>query len=435
MGALAQQERRTLLQYAALLMTGAAAVYLSWADLEPSWEAATWLLRVVRLLIVLSAMTFLVSVVVRRQLGADSRWLEPVRRITATFGAGALVTLVLVLLIEFSIFDAERGVPIDSAHSGAVIVVLVGLVVGLLSMALWPGRDPLALSENGRMLYVYGAELVATLLFVHVYFCLPWLFHGRFHDYWPYIIMVIAFAGVGVSELFQRRGLRVLAEPLTRTGGFLPLLSALGWWVVEAKETDYSALLFLVGLLYLVLCYYRRSVLSGVAAALAGNGALWRLLYETNFAFWRHPQLWLIPPAVSVLIASQMNRRRLPPTQLAGMRYASILVIYLSSTSEMFIRGIGESLWPPMLLASLSVAGVFLGLVLQVRAFLYLGTSFVFLSMVSMVWHAQRAIQHSWPWWAFGIGLGIGILAVFGVFEKKRPEVMAWIEKLRHWEQ
>ena len=84
---------------------------------------------------------------------------------------------------------------------------------------------------------------------------------------------------------------------------------------------------------------------------------------------------------------------------------------------------------------SLSVAGVFLGLVLQVRAFLYLGTSFVFLSMVSMVWHAQRAIQHSWPWWAFGIGLGIGILAVFGVFEKKRPEVMAWIEKLRHWEQ
>ena len=117
------------------------------------------------------------------------------------------------------------------------------------------------------------------------------------------------------------------------------------------------------------------------------------------------------------------------------MRYASILVIYLSSTSEIFIRGVGQSLWPPIVLACLSMAGVFLGIMLRVRAFLYLGSSFVMLSIVSMVWHARVAIDHTWPWWAFGIGSGICILIFFGAFEKKRPEIMRWIEQLQKWEE
>jgi protein-S-isoprenylcysteine O-methyltransferase Ste14 len=159
------------------------------------------------------------------------------------------------------------------------------------------------------------------------------------------------------------------------------------------------------------------------------------LLYDTGFSPWHQPQFWLIPPAVSVLIAAQLNRQRLAAAQLAAVRYASILVIYLSSTSEMFLRGIGESLWPPMVLAALSVCGVLLGIALRIRAFLYLGSSFVLLSVVSMIWHASRAIQHVWPWWAFGIGMGLVILTLFGLFEKKRPELTRWIETLQQWDQ
>jgi hypothetical protein len=57
------------------------------------------------------------------------------------------------------------------------------------------------------------------------------------------------------------------------------------------------------------------------------------------------------------------------------------------------------------------------------------------LSVISMVWHAQRAINHVWPWWAFGIGLGICILVIFGLFEKKRPEITAWVRQLQQWEK
>jgi hypothetical protein len=53
--------------------------------------------------------------------------------------------------------------------------------------------------------------------------------------------------------------------------------------------------------------------------------------------------------------------------------------------------------------------------------------------MISMVWHAARSINHVWPWWAFGIGLGVFILVFFGFFEKNRDKVTALVERLKEW--
>ena len=435
LGALAQKERRGLLQFMSLLMTGAAAIYLSWADLTPEWSDEIALDFTIRLLIVLSGLTFVYGVVVVRFVSPNGDWMPPVRRVATTFGIGAIMMLLGVLMLEAIFFEPKVGAPVDAAETTAVSVVLVALIAGLISLALLPGRDPLALTEKGRMGYVYAAEVVGALLFAHVYFCVPDLFTGRLQAYWPYIVMAIAFAGVGVGELFHRRGVRVLSEPLQRSGAFLPLVPAIGVWIIAADKTDYSTLLFLIGLMYLILSILRRSVAAGLLAAVAANGALWSLLSENGLMMWRNPQFWLIPPAASVLIAGQINRNRLGAGQLAALRYASILVIYLSSTSEIFIRGVGQSLWPPIILATLAVAGVFLGIMLRVRAFLYLGSSFVLLSIVSMVWHARVAIDHTWPWWAFLIGLGICILVFFGALEKRRSEIMRWIEHLQQWEE
>jgi hypothetical protein len=110
------------------------------------------------------------------------------------------------------------------------------------------------------------------------------------------------------------------------------------------------------------------------------------------------------------------------------------MVIYVSSTGEMFISGIGETLWPPMLLAAMSIAGVLIGIMLRIRAFLYLGTSFLLLAIISMVWHAAQNIEHVWPWWAFGIASGIAILVLFGVFEKNRHQVQQAIDRMRQWD-
>jgi hypothetical protein len=434
LAALAQRERRTRLEFISLLMTGVAAIGLSWADLPPDWSERLLLLRLIRTLIALAGLTFVYGLIVVQRVPATSHWQVPVRQIALTFGGGAGIVLLAVLLLERWCYVPGVGAPVAMAPMLAVAVVLVGLVIGLLSLALLPKQGFAPLTERQRQACVYGAEIVAALIFAHLFMCRPALFSGLFRPYWPYLIMAVAFAGVGVGELFQRSGIRVLSDPLQRTGAFLPLIPALGFWVVVAEKSDYSVVLFSAGLVYLVLSMLRRSMASGLAALVAGNAALWSLLTDSGFAFWQHPQFWLIPPAVSALAAGQLNRRQLKPAQLAALRYASVLVIYLSSSSEIFLRGVGASLWPPMILATLSVAGVFAGIILQVRAFLYLGTSFVLLSVITMVWHAARAIQHVWPWWAFGIGLGIGILILFGLFEKKRPELTAWMRRLQQWE-
>ena len=412
LAALAQQERRTLLQFVSLLMTGVAAVCLSWADLQPDWNERMILLRLIRMLIVLGRSDVRLRRD-RRAASSGNQFLAVARaadrndvRRRWPGGVGGRAAVGAILLRA-----RRRGARRHAARCWR----------WSWSWSRWPSvssRWPCCRVERWRELTrtpaadlrVRARRSIAALIFAHVYMCKPMLFSGFFRPYWPYIVMAIAFAGVGVGELFQRSGIRVLSDPLQRTSAFLPLIPALGFWIVAAEKSDYSVVLFAAGVVYLVLSMLRRSVVSGVAAVVAGNAALWSLLADSGMSFWRHPQFWLIPPAASALIAGQINRRHLKPAQLAALRYACVLVIYLSSTSEIFLRGVGESLWPPMILAALSVAGVFVGIILQVRAFLYLGTSFVLLSVVSMVWHAQRAIDHVWPWWAFGIGLGICIL-------------------------
>ena len=96
-----------------------------------------------------------------------------------------------------------------------------------------------------------------------------------------------------------------------------------------------------------------------------------------------NPQLWLIPPALSLLVAAQLNRQRLKPEVLAAIRYAATIVIYVSSTSEIVTRGFAAGLLPPMALLGLAVAGALAGIALRVRGFLILGSTFTLILPVA----------------------------------------------------
>ena len=87
-----------------------------------------------------------------------------------------------------------------------------------------------------------------------------------------------------------------------------------------------------------------------------------------------------------------------------------------------------------MLLTIFSVLAVFLGISLRTRSFIYFGFVFLLVSTTAMVAHAQQSLGHTWPWWVLGITLGIGILVLFGLFEKRRNEMQRFTEKLRAWE-
>ena len=331
-----------------------------------------------------------------------------------------------------------------------IVAALITLMLSGIRFAVVPGRDPFGLSERGRMLYIYAVELLLVLFFVHLRMTVPELFSGWLLQYWTFVVMLIAFGGVALSEFFERRKLRVLAEPLQRTGVFLPLLPLLAFWLRPVAQSlppllnelqrhpqslqSYALLWMLVCGLYSLVSMTRRSTLFALLAALAGNFALWSLMAHHGIAFLLHPQCWLIPPALIVLAAEYVNRERLPPELSAALRYFGITMIYVSSTADLFIAGLGNSIALPIVLAMLSLAGVLLGILSHVRAFLFLGISFLFLDVFTMIWYAAVDRYQTWLWWASGIVLGAAILTLFAVFEKRRNDVLHLLEEIKRWD-
>ncbi|MCA9154349.1 MAG: hypothetical protein KDA38_06155, partial [Planctomycetales bacterium] len=358
------------------------------------------------------------------------------------------LALLAVLGLEMATFDRASGVPLDAVQSGAVCVVLMALMGGLLTVALSERflvgsngarklageADPLArLSLDARKLLVYVAELVFGLTLLHVYLSMPWLFDFKWRVYWPYLIMLTAFLGATLATICERRGLDVLADPLRNSFAMLPIVPIVGMWL-WASESEYDVLMFIAGVFYLLLASMRQSTPLALLAGACGNAAL--LAFYGRFdglSLFDHPQLWLIPPAVSTLVALQWHRDSIDAGAATMGRYACVAVIYFSSTSEILIGGLGQRLWPPMVLALLSVFGVLGGMWLRIRSFLYFGIGFLLLAIMAMVAHAQQAIDHTWPWWAFGISLGVLVLTFFGFFEKKREDVERLIRELRSW--
>jgi hypothetical protein len=79
------------------------------------------------------------------------------------------------------------------------------------------------------------------------------------------------------------------------------------------------------------------------------------------------------------------------------------------------------------------VAGVLLGILLRVRAFPLLGVTFLFLVVFSQIWHAAVDRAQTWVWWVSGIVLGVAILTLFALFEKRRNDVLKMIDTIKGW--
>lgn len=149
---------------------------------------------------------------------------------------------------------------------------------------------------------------------------------------------------------------------------------------------------------------------------------------------WKHPQLWLIPPTLAVLIATHFSRKRISVEQQTTIRYLAATVLYASSCADIFLRGVAVAPWLPLVLAGLSILGVLAGILLRVRAFLYLGTAFLLVAIFTMIWYAAVELERTWIWWVAGIVTGILIITLFGLFEKKRNDLLKLVDHLKKWD-
>ena len=419
------------------------------ADPETVTGAAPWLHRCVLLMIPSAMMTLMSGVGLSVGLHKMSDWITAGRRAMPFFAAVALAMLVAVLgqeMVQFQWPAAGQpgGAPIALWAAIVVAVALVGLAAGAVAVAVVPRLDPFGLSERGRTAYVYAAEVLLALVGLHLWLSMPHLFmHGVVRHYWMLIAMGVAFGGAGLSELFRRRGLAVLSEPLANTALVLPAVPAIGFWFMPAAiaETLYvgdgsPVLWLLMGCFYGVLALRRGSVGLAALAIVTGNTGLWVLWDRLGWAFFDRPQLWLIPLALAALVAEHLDRRRLNEAQRSALRYVALSTIYLSSTVE-FWRAVGGATILPLALVTigLSVAGILAGIMLRVRSFLYLGVTFLAVVLGRMIFYFAFQEGNIWLFWTCCIVLGAAIIALFAVFEKRRNDILAAVERFRQWEQ
>jgi hypothetical protein len=270
-----------------------------WAWLAP-YEGLHRINRLAVVMIVTGTILTGYRFIIRRNLAEDDEWRRGVKAQLRAIGAIGLATLIAILSVEASNYALYKKALASWWVVITVFAVLVSLFCACIGFALSRERDPFNLSERGRMNYVYCAEALIVTAIMHARVTAPWLFGGYFRAWWPLAVMLLAFTGVGLGELFRRRGRLVLAEPLERTGILLPILPVLSFWL-PASEVSYSGQLFLVGLFYGALSVMRRSLAFGILAVLAGNGGVWTLLNKfEGYGFYEHPQLWLIPVSISV---------------------------------------------------------------------------------------------------------------------------------------
>jgi hypothetical protein len=441
-----QQPWRFRWQYAALmagllLMSGTGWAVLDSTASSPTGQAP-WLHRSAILLVAATMMTLLSGFGLAKLLPRPSDWIATGRRAATYIGGLTLAALAIVLVQEVYLCDWNQGTPMASWAIAIVAATLAILIITCIVLAVSRQLDPLGLDDRGRQAYVYAAEVLLTLIGLHLRMSMPWLFRlGIVERYWMLIVMAIAFAGAGLSELFHRRRLPVLSEPLERTALLLPLLPALGFWFAPDPASAYAiigrtpVLWFLMSTFYGSMAYMRRSAGCVGLAALAANIGLWVALHQSGIEFLHHPQLWLIPIALAALVAEYLNHERLSAAQSTAFRYLALSVIYLSSTADMFIAGLGKDWRLPLVLMLLSVAGVLAGLLLRIRSFLWLGIVFLLLDITAMIWHAAVDLEQTWIWYACGIVLGAVIIAMFALFEKRRNDLLMTVGKLKQWER
>jgi hypothetical protein len=437
---------RTGWQWAVLALGLLVQSEFGWALLNPEIPVP-YLHRSVILMVSTAVMTLVAGFGIERSVRSGSDWIAAGRRAAPWLAGLTLATLAAVLVQEFEQYVPDLGTPLAMPAAIVVGAALAGLVGGCLACAVTPRLDPFGLSDRGRQAYVYAAEVLILIIVVHLRLTLPDLF--RWHilmKYWMLMVMGAAFAGAALSELFHRRGMPVLSEPLQRSAMLLPLAPALGFWVSRLHEhsgwplaAESPAVWFLAAVFYAFLAFTRRSerqtvvfTLLSLLAANVGIGVAWRQLSPE--LFWSHPQTWLIPIGLSLLLAEYLNHNRLTAAQSAGLRYLALSVIYVPASAE-HLRDLGRSIWLPLTLILLSLAGVMAGIVFRIRSFLYLGVTFLAFVIVTMIRYAAVDLHKTWVLYICCIVLGVVIFAVVGFYEKRRVEIHAAIKRFKQWQR
>jgi hypothetical protein len=299
---------------------------------------------------------------------------------------------------------AEPPIPVGSIP---VPIRLAAIGVALSLVAYYVGAA--AAFKSTFMVYV------AEMAFFGAATLLRFGFRDLFKDdvlrqALPYLIIGLGFVFAGISEFLARRGLEMFSRPLGNTGIFLPLISLLSmWFAMTAPDFDLDRQTpMVIGAamaLYFTASILRRNRTLTLAVAVFFNLAVWFVCDQFQLSLRELPQLLAVPVGLSIVLAAQVNEDRLPPRVIGSLRYLGILVIYLSSAFKVFEEATAKH---AIIMVVFSVAGVVAGLLMHIRAYVYMGIIFLVMTILAKVVHSvvdTEAIR----WGIFVIVLGLAL--------------------------
>lgn len=297
-------------------------------------------------------------------LQATQRWTRARRpdiAVGMTWGRDAWLVATGVMLAALAVSGRAPQESLTTAIAAIGLAVLVAL------HCAW-------VEHTGRHVYFVQLAVVGVYALVRSLYA-PGL--RAEHD--ALFALALGFTLVGVTVMARRAGVRPVEAATRRFAALLPIGMA---FVLPGEATQEAALLAGgSGLLYAALGAVERSRMFGAFAAAACNLAL--LIAALAFGL-EGLEIYLAPLGLLLLMLGQLFTESLPHAARNTVRILGGLLLYVPAAAKLAMR-VGES--PDgtyaLVFGGVCLLGVALGMVLQIRAYLALGTLFLTLDVVA----------------------------------------------------
>ena len=248
---------------------------------------------------------------------------------------------------------------------------------------------------------------------------ISWGFGSDSLDGW--MMFVFGFVFIGFRMVWQKLGGVVLARAIQRVVFVLPWVAFVFAWLGQGSFP--SAMWMVSGLYYGVLAYRSGRRWLYVPAFAFANVEIMMWLSGRGALSWH----WFVLP-VGLTLASfaVIFQEDLSERGRTSLRVVGSIAIYVSSASQIIV---GHSIWDVMVLAILSIAGILLGIALQLRSYLLFGVVFLFLDVIIHLFYLGTRDRVVGMIFLFVVGVLFLVTAVF--FHLKRDALLARVKELR----
>ncbi len=423
------------------------------------------------------AVPVVLALIAAAQLTASTRWTGALQRWTQ---AGATVDVALTLAAAVAVFlePSVRAVVMGDFVWGRLVVLEGGpqalaLAAAVVGAHLTSSRPGFALGRDvvgalcGVLLAIFigagapsqaafgtaGAALAA--LFVVSFFAAmktktgrhAWaaqvsvvggyaLVQAQWRDLDPALDAVFGlgfgFVLVGVTVWARRGGVAPVAKATRAFAALLPVVVAL---VFPSSATRDTALLAAASsLLYAVLATVEHNRFFGALAAVSANLALLVLALSQGLS---GVEIFLAPLGLLLLVLAQLFKKSLLPASRNATRFIGGLLLYAPAAVKLsFQLGDAADATYAVVFGGVCLIGVAAGMLMQIRAYLAMGTLFLTLDVVANLVNA--GLRDYRVGFVVLSAAGLLVLAAMVFATLKRDLVREWVRgarvRLRGWD-